>query len=127
MSEDKHPYICILARAASDSKFSIEYDSNDEIINQLQLDSSYVHKGTANSAKIFQIDASQEFKLKITRSAGFPFIDQALCKSNEDLETCLNTFKEKTSKGEQMATLTKIIEEEPCEKCIFFLKITSEQ
>lgn len=29
MSEEKHPYICILARALNDTKFSIEYDSND--------------------------------------------------------------------------------------------------
>lgn len=100
-----------MARALTDTKFSIEYDSSDEIMNQLTLDTSYVHKALAKTVKIFQVDATQEFKLKITRSAGFPFIDKALCKSNEDLESCLNAFKEKASKGEQMATLMTVFEQ----------------
>lgn len=60
MSQDKHPYICILARAIQDSKFSIEYDSDDEIVTQIVLDSSYVHKTyIQNEKKLFQQDGTQ--------------------------------------------------------------------
>lgn len=41
MNLDKNPYICILAQAYLDSKFSIEYASDDGLIKQLMLDSFY--------------------------------------------------------------------------------------
>lgn len=44
MEEDKNPYVCILAKAYLDSKFSIEYTSDNEIIKQLMLDSFYTVK-----------------------------------------------------------------------------------
>lgn len=43
MNQEKHVYMCILARADEDSKFSIEYDSNDEIITQLLVDSTVTY------------------------------------------------------------------------------------
>ena len=44
MNLDKNPYICILAQAYIDSKFSIEYISDDGLMKQLYLDSFYTQK-----------------------------------------------------------------------------------
>jgi hypothetical protein len=44
MNLDKNPYICILAQAFLDSKFSIEYISDDGLIKQLYLDNFYTQK-----------------------------------------------------------------------------------
>ena len=60
------------------------------------LDSSYLHKAAKDSVKLVQIDASEDFKLKITRNEGFPFVDKIMCKSDKDFDSCLNDFKEKT-------------------------------
>jgi hypothetical protein len=81
MNEDKHPSICILVTALEDTKFSIEYDSDDEIMTHLMLDQSYVYKGQKDKVKIVQVDASVEYSLKITRSEGFPFLDKETCKN----------------------------------------------
>jgi len=40
--------------------------------------------------------------LKITRNAGFPFIDKKICKSGDDFEECLNDFKASTERGSQI-------------------------
>ena len=82
MDEDKHPSLCILVKGNEDTKFSIEFDSEDEIITHLRLDTSYVYKGKKDTIKLIQIDASDEFTLKISRSVGFPFIDKKLCKKS---------------------------------------------
>lgn len=39
MNNDKNKYICILAHAFLDSKFSIEYSSDNQIMKRLTLDS----------------------------------------------------------------------------------------
>lgn len=59
MNEDKNPYLCILAEAYLDSKFSIEYSSDNNIIKQLTLDNFYTHKSAKDTTKIFQLDGAQ--------------------------------------------------------------------
>lgn len=71
----------------------MEYDSNEEIIIQIIIDTSYVHKANAGDVKIFQADASNEFVIKVTRNEGFPYIDKVVCNETTDLETCLSDFK----------------------------------
>jgi len=78
MNEDKNPYICILAKAYQDSKFSIEYTSENNIMQQVRLDSFYV-KSKANEVTILQVDGTQEFSLKVTRTEGFPYIAYKVC------------------------------------------------
>ena len=51
--------MCILVRGVEDTKFSIEYDSDDEIMTHLMYDSSYVHRVQNKTVKFFQIDATQ--------------------------------------------------------------------
>ena len=125
MNEDKHPSLCILVKGKEDTKFSIEFDSDDEIITHLRLDTSYVYKGKKSNVKIVQIDASDEFTLKISRSEGFPFTDKKLCKKKEDLDTCLSDFKDSTDKGTQLLDKMTSIREGPCQQCILFIKITT--
>jgi hypothetical protein len=59
MNLDKNPYICILAQAFLDSKFSIEYVTDDGLIKQLTLDNFYTQKSESGKVTILQIDASQ--------------------------------------------------------------------
>ena len=89
------------------------------------MDTSHVYKGKKDKVKIVQIDASDEFTLKISRSVGFPFIDKKLCKKKEDFDTCLSDFKENTDKGSQLLDKMTSIREEPCNQCILFIKITT--
>jgi uncharacterized protein YaiL (DUF2058 family) len=51
-----------------DSKFSIEYVSDDGIIKQLSVDNFYTQKSEKGKLTILQIDASQEFTIKVTRN-----------------------------------------------------------
>lgn len=60
---------------------------------------------------MYQADASQEFKLKITREAGFPFLETKLCKSGDDFESCLNSFKDSSDKGDQLTNKMTSIEQ----------------
>jgi hypothetical protein len=48
------------------------------------LDSFSVHKSDKPENSYFQIDGTQEFTIKITRSSGFPYIDHVICKSGND-------------------------------------------
>lgn len=59
MNLDKNPYICIEAQAYIDSKFSIEYVSDDGIIKQLSVDNFYTQKSEKGKVTLLQIDASQ--------------------------------------------------------------------
>jgi hypothetical protein len=49
-------------------------------MTQIVLDSFYTHKAEPNKTRYFQCDAGQEFRLKITRSEGFPYLDSKVCK-----------------------------------------------
>lgn len=91
---DRNPYICILAQAYLDSKFSIEYISDDGLIKQLTLDTFYTLKSEAGKVSYMQVDASQEFKVKITRTDGYPYLSHTLCTSGDDFEDCLDKFKD---------------------------------
>jgi hypothetical protein len=124
MNLEKNPYICILAQAYLDSKFSIEYVSDDGLIKQLMLDNFYTQKSDSGKATYFQIDGSQEFQVKITRNEGFPFLAHTICKSGDDFEDCFDKFKE--DKNEiQLADKMTSFAQEPCEKCIIFMRITT--
>lgn len=125
MNLDKNPYICILAQAYLDSKFSIEYISDDGLIKQLTVDNFYTQKSERGKVTYLQIDASQEFTVKITRNEGFPYISHTICKSGDDFEACLDDFKESKKKEIQLADKMTTFGQEPCEKCILFIKVNS--
>lgn len=127
LDDDKNPYICILAEAFMDSKFSIQFISDEGLIKQLMLDSFSVHKSDKPEDSYFQIDGTQEFTIKITRSSGFPYIDNVVCKSGNDFEDCLEKFKIEKKNEVQLADKMTTITQTPCEKCIVFLKIHSNE
>jgi hypothetical protein len=89
------------------------------------LDSFSTHKSDKPDDSYFQIDGTQEFTVKITRSSGFPYIDHVVCKSGNDFEDCLEAFKTTKKNEVQLADKMATITQTPCEKCIVFLKIHS--
>ena len=124
MNEDKNPYLCILAQSYMDSKFSIEYSTEKGLIKQLNLDSFYTEK-VGKEDRLLQVDATQEFSLKITRTNGFPYFAYQTCKSTEDFEDCLEKFQSE-AKETQLADKMTSLSPKPCEKCILFLKFRSD-
>ena len=127
MNADKNPYICILAQAFLDSKFSIEYASDDGLIKQLMLDSFYTVKSKAGEETFFQVDNSQEFTIKLTRTNGFPYLTHTICKAGDDFEDCFEKFKGEKEKEYQIADKMTSLSQTPCEKCIFFFRVDSRE
>lgn len=80
MNNDKNKYICILANAYLDSKFSIEYSSDNQLIKHLTADSYLTKKLEAHQTAYFQMDGAQEMVIKITRTSGFPYLSNKICK-----------------------------------------------
>ena len=114
MNEDKNPYLCILAEAYLDSKFSIEYSSEKGLIKQLTLDNLYTEK-IDRQGKMLQVDATQEFTVKISRTVGFPYYSHVFCKSTDDFDDCLSKFEdEEKSKEVQLADKMTTISPKPC-------------
>jgi hypothetical protein len=97
MNEDKNPYICILAKAYQDSKISIEYTADDEIMKQVMLDSFHTVKSETNQVSLLQVDATSEFSLKVTRNEGFPYLSYKLC-TEDEVENKNGEDKEKDKK-----------------------------
>ena len=46
-----------------------------------------------DETRMFQISASYKFFLKISRTAGFPYISKTLCSPVKDMEKCLTDFR----------------------------------
>lgn len=94
MDSDKSPYLCILAKSYSDSKFSIEYVSEATNIKDIPLNTAMAVKIKKDDTRIFQLDAHFKFYLKIARTSGFPYISKKLCSPVKDMEKCLEEFKD---------------------------------
>ena len=57
---------------------------------------------------MYQMNAHFKSYLKIARTAGFPFIAKKLCNPVDNLEKCLEDFRQSDEKGDQM--INKIME-----------------
>ena len=88
MSDDKNTYLCILSYAYSDSKFSFEFVPEAKEVKTLQLDTTTTVNLLASQARVFQVHASFEFYLKISRVTGFPYISKKFCDKPEEMESC---------------------------------------
>lgn len=83
MEGDNTPFICLLATASSDSKFSVEWTSDKNSIKTLAIDTVAPLAAAAGEKHLYQIDVSQEVYLKIIRDEGFPYLTKKLCKPEE--------------------------------------------
>ena len=55
MEDDKNIYLCILAKSEMESKFYIEWTSDEEMIKVLDLDSFETVKIEKGPAKVYQV------------------------------------------------------------------------
>lgn len=125
MEEDKNIYLCILAKAYTETKFTIEYDSDEEIIKLLSYDSFEHVELKPNTPKLFQLEAQQKYEIKFTREKGYFYVKIAVCKNDnmDNYQTCLEELKDSSDKGKQIITKTEEFGEEPCARCIVFIKL----
>ncbi len=79
MEDDRDVYLCILATAFLDSKFSIQYSTESYNLKNMALDNFYIKKLASNEVALYQIEATQEFYLKVSRTEGFPYITTKMC------------------------------------------------
>jgi hypothetical protein len=80
MEGDATPYLCVLATAPADTKFSIEFTSDKDAIKQLAIDTTTALSSSSGQKTLYQIDTSQYVYLKITREEGFPHFSSKICK-----------------------------------------------
>lgn len=59
MEGDNTPYLCILASAASDSKFSIEWTTDKNAIKTLAIDTTTALSASKGDKNLYQINLSQ--------------------------------------------------------------------
>lgn len=117
----------MLAKAYIESKFYIEWTSDEEMIKVLDLDSFETVPIEKGPSKIFQVTPRlQEYEIKFTRNRGFPFIQIVVCSAKDDYDDCLENSDKKTAK-KQMVTKTEMYSEEPCSDCIIFIEISTEE
>jgi hypothetical protein len=91
MEGDSTPYLCVLAVAPSDSKFSIEWTSDKNTIKTLAIDTTTALSTISGQKTIYQIDTTQETYLKITRDEGFPYFSTKTCKpEGGDFSNCVS-------------------------------------
>lgn len=127
MEGDPTPYLCVLATAPADTKFSIEFTSDKNAIKQLAIDTTTALVSTHGQKTIYQIDTTQYIYLKITREEGFPYFSKKECKPKEaDISQCVEEFENDESKGIQLADKVTTLEGDPCDKCTLLVKITSD-
>lgn len=89
MEDHRNVYLCILAQAITDNKFTIEFISDSESIKTLSMDGQATLKSKSGQVTLYQIEASQSFELKIARNEGFPYISSKLCKPGKEMSTCV--------------------------------------
>jgi hypothetical protein len=58
IDENANPFLCLVAISNENSKFSIEYTSEEEIVSLLRLDEYKTVSLEKGDAKYFQIEAS---------------------------------------------------------------------
>lgn len=126
MGEDRNIYLCLLAKAYTNTKLSLEYTSDEDSIKILDMDSFETATLDKSTTKLYQVSANQEYYIKFTRNKGFPFVSFAKCTQGNDYEQCLEDLVKSKDKGKQLVSKTESFTEEPCEKCIIFIKLTAE-
>lgn len=89
MGEDRNIYLCLLAKAYTNTKLSIEYTSDEDSIKILDMDSFETVDVDKSSTKLYQVSANQEYYIKFTRNKGFPFVSFAKCTQGNDYEKCM--------------------------------------
>jgi len=59
MQDHRNVYLCIMAHAITDSKFTIEFTSDAEGMKMLTLDSTSTLKSDAKQVSFYQMDTTQ--------------------------------------------------------------------
>jgi len=59
MEDDKQVYLCLLAHAYLNSKFSIEFTSESQSMKQIYLDSTTTLRSSSKQTTFYQINATQ--------------------------------------------------------------------
>ena len=79
--------------------------------------------------KLFQLEAEQKYEIKFTREKGFFYTKIAVCKNDgsDDYDTCLEDLKDSDDMGKKIVTKTEEFGEDPCSKCIVFIKLQAEE
>lgn len=79
MEDDENIYLCITARGAVESKFNLEYSTDEDEIKVLKYDTFENIALTEKNPKIFQMEAWQAYEIKVTREKGYFYIKIAVC------------------------------------------------
>lgn len=59
MGQDRNIYLCLLAKAYTNSKLSIEYASDEDSIKILDMDSFETVEIDKSATKLYQVSANQ--------------------------------------------------------------------
>ncbi len=121
MEEDGNVYLCLVARGLQDGKFSIEYVSDRKEIQMLHTNSFQSVALDTNETKIYQIEGYMQFVAKIIRTRGYPYLDIKKCNA-DSLKECQEAFIASREWGKQLVKKTEQFSEDPCLKCIYYLK-----
>ena len=130
MEEDQNVYLCILAKAYMQTKFTIQFDSDEEIIKLLSYDSFEHISLKPNEPKLFQLESRERYELKFTRERAYYYIKITVCKNDadsEDFQTCLEDLKSGDDRGKQLPAKTEESAEQPCVSCIVFIRLEAEE
>jgi hypothetical protein len=79
IDENGNPFFCLIAISDENSKFSIEYTSEEEIVSLLRLDEYKTVSLEKEETQYFQIEASVEHTVKMVRNKGYPYIEEKKC------------------------------------------------
>ncbi len=79
MGEHRNIYICLLVKAYTNTKITLEYTSDEESIKVLDMDSFETVNVEKGKPKLYQVSANQQYYIKFTRNKGFPFVSFAKC------------------------------------------------
>lgn len=85
MDKDKNPYLCILAYAFVESKLALEFVSEAHGIKDIPVDTTMAVHLNSSETRLYQINAHFDYVLKISRTAGFPYISNIICNPKNDM------------------------------------------
>jgi hypothetical protein len=71
-------------------------------IKDIPLDTTTAVSMGRDQVRMFQMNAHFKSYLKIARTSGFPFVDKKLCHPADNLEQCLEDFRQSDEKGQQL-------------------------
>ena len=109
----------------TESKFALEFISEANDIKDIPLDTTMAVSMKKSTTRFFQINNHFESYFKISRNAGFPYIAKKICNPINDMEKCLEDFRQGDDKGEQLVNKIMTVSEKPCISCMLYIKITA--